>query len=385
MLFVGQSVQGLGPVPCAYVPATAGRARTVRLAALSAAAMAIGAGLTILGVSFVQAGDDAGVREFQQQEALRGRAGRQPHAAAPVAAAPVAAYRPSNAASFYAPPAPRGLPTIVFGKTSGGKLIEPPINLNPFQPTLSKAERKALGRALVTLQNGETAAGFDRASGASASARSICVRLCDGFHAPIGNLSAASDLPAHEALCRAANPGIPVKIFRVAAGAQTIDGATSADGRTYASLPMAYAFEKKGDQACRPSIVQANERRVSLLRDFTLRAGDTVVLDGHAKVFGGSAFWPYQAADFSDFRRAGQLSPNQRRNIDRIVGISAVAAAKRAERRSALVREASLATLRDGQERASDVGPFFLRGSVDVSTTPAQIRVIAPETLGGAR
>ena len=65
-----------------------------------------------------------------------------------------------------------------------------------------------------------------------------------------------------------------------------------ADGKRYGALPMAFSHEKAADPACRPAIVQAGERRVSLLRDITLRPGDSVVLDGKVSTFSGSTSWP---------------------------------------------------------------------------------------------
>ena len=348
---------------------------TGRLVALTACAIALGAGATVLGVSFVQAGDEASPRAFLAEETQRGRVSRNANL---FESARVSRPAPVSAPSFYAP-APRSVSAPVFRTTAGGTLLEPAIVLNPFAPRNTKAERSAAAknaRQIRALELGDNPAS-QTVSGAANTMRSICVRLCDGYHAPIGYMNSASDLSAHEALCRASNPGLPVKAFRVAAGATTIDEATGSDGKTYASLPMAYAYEKSGDQSCRPAIAQVNERRVSLLRDFTLRAGDTVVLDGKAKVFSGSSQWPYRASDFRDFRQSQQLSPTERRRIDNIIGLSRLEASRRAERRNALVREASLVT-----GSMSDIGPAFLRGTIGIDAGRGTVRLIAPETLG---
>jgi Protein of unknown function (DUF2865) len=351
---------------------------TGRLVALTACALALGAGATVFGVSFVQAGDEASPRAFLTEEAQRGRVQRSANL---FESTRVSRPVQVSAPSFYAP-APRTVSAPIFRTTLTGALLEPPISLNPFAPRTTKAERNAAKKnvaKIVALDLGDNPA-LNMVSGAANTMRSICVRLCDGYHAPIGYLNAVSDLPAHEALCRASNPGLPVKAFRVAAGAATIDDATSSDGKTYASLPMAYAYEKSSDQSCRPAIALVNERRVSLLRDFTLRAGDTVVLDGRAKVFNGSSQWPYRASDFRDFRQSQQLNAAQRQRIDNIIGLSRLEASRRAERRNALVREASLAT-----GSMSDIGPAFLRGTVGAEVERGPVRVIAPQTLGTPR
>lgn len=359
-----------------------------RLAALAACALVLGAGATILGVSIVQAGDDASARAFLHEEAQRGRVARTPGLFDNIR---LSRTTVASTPSFYAPP-PRGLSAPVFRTAAGGRLLEPPVVLNPFAPKTTQAERRSVRQAVQQIKALELADGaaLNMVSGAANTMRTICVRLCDGFHAPIGYLNAVSDHAAHEALCRAGNPGVPVKAFRVAAGASTIDEATSLDGKTYAALPMAYAYEKSGDLACRPAIAQVNERRVSLLRDFTLRPGDTVVLDGRAKVFNGSSQWPYQASDFRDFRQSPQLNAVQRQRIDTVIGLSRLEASKRAERRSGLVREASLGTGTPGfaavsSGTMSDIGPIFLRGTVGNDSARSPARVIAPEILGTHR
>lgn len=376
MLRIGQ----INNPTVANLPRTRSPVSALRLAALSCAAVALGAGMTVVGVSLVQAGDDAGAKEFLMQESARGRASRS----APTSNgnSQFSSYQ-ASAPSFYAPPSRRQTGPL-FPVTSSGALLEPAIVLNPFKTrdgSDAKTNKKTVAK-IVTV-NADDVPGVDTVSGAASTARSICVRLCDGFHAPIGYLRASSDLQAHEALCRANNPGIPVKAFRVAAGATTIDGAVSADGKTYSSLPMAYAYEKSGDQACIPAIVQANERRISLLRDFTLRPGDTIMLEGRARVFNGSSQWPYRTSDFSDFRTSSMLSSNDRRRIDHLVGQSRLEAMRKAERRSQRVREASLGQgVASGQQSAamSDIAPMELRGSITMERSA--MRTIAPLTLG---
>lgn len=321
-----------------------------RLAAMTALGIVLGAGGAIGTISLVQAGDDAGVRDFQLQEAANRRAMRAPQTgthSAPIAYAPA-----------------RGIWTLPLARSvPNGRIAHPPVVLNPFR----SVEPPRQARRPATQHS---VARRDTVSGSGNGARTICVRLCDGFHAPIGNLNAQSELTAHDALCRAMNPGIPVKVFRVPAGASTIDGAVSADGRTYGSLPVAYGHEKSSDPACRPPIVASGERRVSLLRDITLRPGDSVVLDGKVTTFIGSSQWPYGRRDFVDFRSARELSAGDRRGIDERVGISRVEAQMQALRRKLRTREASL---RD-ESVMSDA--IELRGSIDPPTR-GPVRVIA--------
>lgn len=306
--------------------------------------LALGAGGAVLSVSFVQAEDDAGARAFHRQEAAARQAQR---------ASTQAVYASAPA---YAPA--RNLWTLpLFQARPDGRLAHPPVQLNPFKPRANAAAPAT--KQVRTAPPKRPAIRYDTVSGAADVPRTICVRLCDGFHAPIGHLKSQSDLKAHEALCRAANPGLPVKVFKVAAGAETIDDAVSADGKSYRSLPVAYDYERSPDPACRPAIANAGERRVSLLRDFTLRPGDSVVLDGRVRTFAGSAKWPYSAADFRDFRTSDELSSHQRRQIDDKVGVSHREAQLRSLKRQMRVREASL----QDDDYASDA--LGLRGMLD--------------------
>lgn len=324
----------------------AGQSRSARLCALAGLGVALGIGGTLLTVSLVQAEDDAGIRAFHLQEAAN-RAAKRASAPTPTAAA-------------YAP-ARNGWHIPLLQTAPDGRLAHPPVDLNPFrQRTAADAPARRAKRS-------------PEARLVADGTRTVCVRLCDGFHAPIGQLHRSADIPAHEALCQAMNPGIPVKVFRMAAGVADIGDAQSADGKRYRALPMAYAFESTRDAAaCRPAIAQVGERRVSLLRDFTLRPGDSVVLDGKVRTFMGGSRFPYSPRDFRDFRSA-DLTKSQRRAIDERVGISRLEAQARTVRRQMLLREASL----HDDNLASDAGgPFVLRGTLD-ATRRGPVRMIA--------
>lgn len=313
--------------------------RTRRLAAMTIAGLALGAGGMILTASLVQAEDDAGIRSFFLEEAAR-RAQRSPAA--------------SPQANAYAP-AGNGWRLPLFQTRSDGRIVQPAIDLNPFRRSQHKIAKPAnKAKPLV-------AARTDTLSGPTNTAQTICVRLCDGFHAPIGYLRSSSDLKAHQSLCEAMNPGLPVKVFTVAAGAGSIDNAVAADGQRYGALPTAYSHEKSANPACRPAIVQAGEQRVSVLRDITLRPGDSVVLNGKVSTFMGGSSWPYSRRDFRDFRTAPELTKAQRRQIDEQVGISRMEAQARSLRRQMRVREASL-------EDETVMSDALLRGSLDPDT-----------------
>ncbi|MDX3808163.1 DUF2865 domain-containing protein [Bosea thiooxidans] len=315
-----------------------------RLVAMTAAGLALGAGGMILTASLVQAEDDAGIHSFFLDEAAR-RAQRSAGSAVQ--------------ANAYAP-AGNGWRLPLFRTGTDGRIAQPAVDLNPFRRNAHRPKAHANKMA--------SSARTDTLSGSAKTAQTICVRLCDGFHSPIGYLRSSSDLKAHQALCEAMNPGLPVKVFTVAAGAASIEKAVAADGQRYGTLATAYKHQTVADPACRIPIAKAGERRVSLLRDITLRPGDSIVLDGKVTTFMGGSSWPYSRSDFRDFRSAPDLTKAQRRQIDEQVGISRMEAQLRNLHRQMRVREARLES-----DTASDA---FLRGSFDPSVARGPVRMI---------
>jgi hypothetical protein len=364
-------------VPVAAASARARSFRGLRLAALAGLGLSLGAGGSILAVTWVQAeGMDmlANARnDHARREAAR-RAVYNPPAAVVV---PRATY--SGYVSSYAPLPPR---SALSRTNERGQITLPYLDLNPFRPSSADRIGKADARRVAKTKTDPAllANGFavDTVSGAANAARSICVRMCDGFHAPIGYLDSAADMPAHEALCKAMNPGVPVQVFRVPAGAATIDNAVASNGKTYGSLTVAYSHEKTADPACRPKVVGFKERRIAITKDFTLRAGDTVVTETGARVFNGGSRYPFASSDFRDFRSSELISQVDRRRIDMLVGATRSDQARREAQRALQVREASAAGT-----TAFD-GVYGLRGSLDSVSTREPGRVVMPSPFANA-
>jgi hypothetical protein len=331
--------------------------RQLKLAALGALGAFIGIGGTVFGMSMVQASD-----RVDMYETFRGDQQRR----APAVRAP--AYTTFSAPIPYAP-AQRQAPQPLGRLTPQGAIMLPDFNLNPFNPTnRQQARRAGQKRTDTAARMPEDGVVIDTNSGAANSPRTICVRLCDGFQHPLGYIRDASDMPGHEALCRAMFPDVPTRVFRVAAGAATIDDAVGPDGKTYNSLPMAWAYQTSIDPACaRP---RTGAQTVSLLKDFTLRPGDAVVTNGRVRVFSGGAY-PYTASNFRDFRQSSLVSAQTRGEIDRRVGISQMERLRAEVRRQSRVREAS-----NTGRTAVDV----IRGEVAPAVDRTQVRVIERPT-----
>jgi hypothetical protein len=177
------------------------------------------------------------------------------------------------------------------------------------------------------------------AAAAPMTRRSVCVRMCDGYYFPLGNVKDDASLEGQEMMCRAACPGATTKLFTIPSGTESIDQAVSLQGKSYRSIPMAYAYESSLDSTCACRIqrvkldtpqtsntpspsVASPLKKMSLLNDPTLRPGDAIVLDGQAKVFTGQGDKERSLQDFTDFRTTRTLSPSDKDKLDKTVGIS---------------------------------------------------------------
>ncbi len=309
-----------------------------RLIALGTLGIVLGVGSALLGVSFVQASDRVDMFEVARYDQAQRRT-RMENVPRQVYTSNANSYAPTRPIKYHP----------LSEVSPQGRVSFPDFNFNPFSFPQGKAAARTKKKTHdVATDNGDVPI-YDTVSGASLSPRSICVRLCDGYQHPLGNIRDMLDLPGHEALCKATFPGVPTRVFRVAPGAENIDNAVSSDGKTYRSLPMANAYQTAIDPACaRP---RTGTQTVSLLKDFTLRAGDTVIVNGRPRVFGGSSSYPYTASNFRDFRSSSAVSDATRKKIDDVVGVSRQERLNREVKRMSRVREANAADM----TRAIDV------------------------------
>lgn len=324
--------------------------RHVRSAAIGLLGAVVGIGCAVVGVSLVQATEGGGLYAIIDT-------------ARPQRSAPQPQAQPIYAShSSYAPSRPGPFQPLA-GLNSRGMVAFPDFNLNPFDPTGSGKSAKSRSRNGGLADQPGFDKSFDTVSGTSNAPRSICVRLCDGYQHPLAPIRDSGDLRGHEALCTAMFPNVPTRVFRVAAGAQTIDHAVGPDGKTYRQLPMAYAYQTSIDPACaRP---RTGTQTVSIMKDFTLRAGDTVVIDGRPRVFNGSTSYPFTAANFRDFRDSTALHASTRKQVDEVVGVSRQERLQREVRQLSRVREANAID----RNRAIDI----VRGGISIDgVAPSQ-------------
>ncbi len=167
----------------------------------------------------------------------------------------------------------------------------------PLAPPGSQAHRSAAPRTT--------------AAASSLPRRSVCVRLCDGYHFPIGPLSQEADLNDHEAACASLCPDAPTRVFIEPGGSDRIEDAVAEDGARYVALPTAFHNRARLDKAC------ACHRQASqgfpLLDDFTLRKGDAIMTPSGIVVFRGAGHAPFSQDDFTTLANAAL--PRDRRAV----------------------------------------------------------------------
>lgn len=278
---------------------------------LAAAGIICGAGLALAGSTFVKAADEAGIFEFLRSEGFW----KRERIAQP-------ATRPGDAAG------PRHRATREsFTSESDG----------------SSAKRKVKSTSRVALSG---------IGAVIASRRSVCVRVCDGYTFPLGNVRAPHDLAGHKAACEASCPGAETRLYTLAPGQSADDPSlarSALDGSPYAKLSTAFLFRKERIAACSCQGPDNVARRLSILLDPTLRSGDIVVdKGGEAKVYAGSGRVPHSPRAFADFRGSRALSRTAQAQIDKVMGVSQREANARAFQRTLRVREAA-ARARDAQ------------------------------------
>ena len=291
---------GLSPAPAAAAPVRRLNAMAVGLGV----AAALGAiALFAPQIGRVIAEDDGGARSF-----LRSEAGRRPAYAAP-------AWRsvPTPAAVSYAPAQRAPGPAA---KAIDGALEFRAVKLPPLGGGAPRARKDRPSTPL--------AAAGPVSTGSPLGRRSVCVRLCDGFHFPLGGARGEADLAGQAGMCGQLCPGAPTRLFVIPEGSERIEDALARDGKKYAALPVAFRHLATRDNTC--SCRKAGEETsatMRLLDDLTLRRGDGVMTEAGLRVFRGATRWPLRKQDFARVNNIDLPKQN----------LSALAAIDRAGRR----------------------------------------------------
>ena len=252
----------------------------------------------------VIAEDDAGARAF-----LRSDAARRPAYAAPIWRSTPA---PPAATVNYAPAQRAPGPAM---RAIDGVLTPAALRLRP----VGGAPRARKNRPSSPL-----AAAGPVSTGSPLGRRSVCVRLCDGFHFPLGGARGEADLAGQAGMCGQLCPGAPTRLFVIPEGSEKIEDALARDGKKYAALPVAFRHLATRDNTCscrKPG--EETSATMRLLDDLTLRRGDGVMTEAGLRVFRGATRWPLRKRDFARVNAIDLPKP----------AISALAAVDRAGRR----------------------------------------------------
>lgn len=207
------------------------------------------------------------------------------------------------------------------------------------------------------------------AASTRAGTRTVCMRSCDGYLFPLGNLRAKSDIPIHEAACAAACPGGDTRLLTLGPGETELDRAVGLDGRPYRASALAnvYRARRVAQCSCQPA---EGAVALPLAQDRTLRRGDVVASEDSAEVV--TRVRPGSLV-LADYRRAQGLRKADARAIEAKVGAMRREAEGRAFRRALRLAESERVVL------VASAGDGFAAVARSARPTAfAAVRVVAP-------
>ncbi len=143
--------------------------------------------------------------------------------------------------------------------------------------------------------------------------RTVCVRACDGYFFPAGNLTRNTEIGSQQAACDTACPEAETKLFIMRAGSDNIDEAVAArDGEAYSRFIAKLDTNAANSKTCGCRLTMGDPREsTAVFNDPTLRKGDSVVTDGGVFVFKGGAL-PYKSSDFLSLAETHDLTAEKR-------------------------------------------------------------------------
>lgn len=267
-----------------------------------------------------------------------------------------ALFRPSRPQPQIAPSEPRRYASLPDARRLG------------HRPLLQRARGLVALRGEGVMRRRQTARRQDTTA-PHAGSRTVCMRTCDGFLFPLGNLAAKADIPVHESACASACPGSETRLLTLAPGETELDRAVGLTGMPYRASALANVYRERrvANCACQPADGAA---RPSLVRDLTLREGDVVATDDSAEVVTRVR---RGSVALEDFRSARGLSSARSRQIEAKVGTLRRDADARAFRRALRVAE------RERVVQVAAAGSGFEHAPrSDRRTAFASVRVVTP-------
>ena len=309
--------------------------------ALGALAGAMAAFVFAPDLSSVVAGDDPGIHSFFVNESARKRSA--PASFGRPAASRAGVWETQSHARAATPGRARAYAPLDFREPALDAIHA--ATLDPSGRARSKTAKRNATRQASAVKpltiSAIWSAPSTPASFEPMGRRAVCVRLCDGYHFPLGAVRGAGDARAQAGMCQSLCPGAPARVYVMPAGSERIEEATSLDGRRYDRLPVAFRHASTRDNACscRPAEAAADSPLMSLLDDLTMRRGDAVMTAKGVRVFRGATRWPLRQRDFV---RVGKtdLSPQARAALATLDRLNA-----RTQRAREAARQAAAAKL----------------------------------------
>ncbi len=242
---------------------------------------------------------------------------------------PIAALAAALAFGVFAPaPANAGFFDFLFNDHRDEQ--PPPPAQSYAEPSARIAPAAPLGQESVRGAGGNTGHGV-----------AFCVRLCDGQHFPLEQMSNATPVET----CRAMCPSARTKVYY----GSEIGGSTAKDGARYADLDVAFVYRKQIVPNCSCNGKDAlGLATFDMSTDPTLRPGDIVSTKEGLKTFTGrngavAQFTPVNSASIS----------NQLNSVTTAAGMQAQARAQ-AQAQQAQPQLAQTRRAAPAQDDASD-------------------------------
>lgn len=146
----------------------------------------------------------------------------------------------------------------------------------------------------------------------------FCVRTCDGRYFPLQGRPQSANDPNAVAQCAAFCPAAHTEVFVSRGSEKGIDDAENKSGKSYSSMPNAFAFRQKLVEGCtcRTDGQVVGIGRIDAMEDPTLKRGDVIMTSDGARVFTGRRSRPpFRNEDFVAPERFPDLPRSMRQRI----------------------------------------------------------------------
>lgn len=180
-----------------------------------------------------------------------------------------------------------------------------------------RSERRPGGIERVSFA--EMSAAAPPATPQTLARRTVCVRACDGYFFPIGNLKSGSEVSSQQATCQKLCPGAEAKLFVMPAGSDKIEEAVAArGGDSYSAFVARLNGSDAKSQSCGCQISAggaAPHAAMAFQSDNTLRPGDSIVTPQGVRVLRRGSQYPFTERDFVSLAETHDVPASNKRAL----------------------------------------------------------------------